>query len=161
MPGKGIDAQGILLGTGLSSYLYLIWLLQQWDKADDLFPNLPRGAVASFSDKTLPYPSLRLSVVYSMYCFPSKCFASQCYVPPQCAVSGTAGCSELPRSWEGHGAVSGRGLVARELSPARYRNPGWRAVCGPSWTSPRPWRELVVGKHPGGKSKIKLFVLLM
>lgn len=119
MPGKGIDAQGILLGTGLSSYLYLIWLLQQWDKADDLFPNLPRGAVALFSDKTLPYPALRLSVVYSMYCFPSKCFVSQRYVPPQGAVSGTAGFSELPRSWEGHGAVSGRGLVARELRPAR------------------------------------------
>lgn len=55
MPEKGIDAQEILLGMGLSSYLYLIWLLQQWDKADDLFLNLPRGMVALFIDKTLAY----------------------------------------------------------------------------------------------------------
>lgn len=50
MPKKGIDAQEILLGLGLSSYLYLIWLLQQWDKADD-----PLWSVPVLIDKTLAH----------------------------------------------------------------------------------------------------------
>lgn len=56
-PEKGIDAQEILLGKGLSSYLYLIWLLQQWDIADDLLWNRPRPrrAMALFTDKILAY----------------------------------------------------------------------------------------------------------
>lgn len=56
-PEKRIDAQEILLGKGLSSYLYLIWLWQQRDKADDLLWNRPwpRRAVALFTDKILAY----------------------------------------------------------------------------------------------------------
>jgi len=55
MPKKGIDVEEILLGAGLGSYLCLIWLSQQWDKADDLCLNPPRGAVALFINKTLAY----------------------------------------------------------------------------------------------------------
>lgn len=57
---KGIDAQEILLGMGFSSYLCLIWLLQQWDKADDLW-NRP-GVVALLIDRALAYA---LPVVWS------------------------------------------------------------------------------------------------
>lgn len=56
MPGKGIDAQEILLGTGLSSYLYLIRLSQQWDKADNLFLNLPPWGLCSLTKPSLLPP---------------------------------------------------------------------------------------------------------
>lgn len=47
VPGKGIDAQEILAGKGLSSDLLLIQILQQWSRADFLW-NWPQGAVRGF-----------------------------------------------------------------------------------------------------------------
>lgn len=74
MPEKGTAVQEILLGMGLSHYLYLTCLLQWWDKADDLFLNWPRAQwLCSLTNPWL-IPSQRLSVVYSMYHFPFDVF---------------------------------------------------------------------------------------
>ena len=86
MPEKGIDAREILLGMGLSSYLYLIWLLPQWDKADDLFLNLPCGAVALFIDKTLAYcpPKTFRGLYHVPSSFEVLCISTVCAIEKRC-----------------------------------------------------------------------------